>query len=62
VHYWIPFNGDFGFHDATWQTMPFGSPDYRTQGSHGCVHLPMPTVQWLYNWAQAGSTVVTVEA
>jgi lipoprotein-anchoring transpeptidase ErfK/SrfK len=62
VHYWIPFNGDFGFHDATWQTMPFGSPGYRTQGSHGCVHLPMTEVAWLYHWAQAGSTVVTVEA
>jgi lipoprotein-anchoring transpeptidase ErfK/SrfK len=60
VHYWIPFNGDFGFHDATWQTMPFGSPGYVTQGSHGCVHLPLNEVAWLYQWAQAGSTVVTV--
>ena len=24
VEYWVPFNGDFGFHDASWQTMPFG--------------------------------------
>jgi lipoprotein-anchoring transpeptidase ErfK/SrfK len=62
VHYWIPFNGDFGFHDASWQTMPFGSSQYRTKGSHGCVHLPMAAVAWLYHWAQAGSTVVTVQA
>jgi len=62
VQYWIPFNGDFGFHDASWQTMPFGSQDYKTQGSHGCVHLPLATVKWLYGWAKPGSTVVTVTA
>lgn len=62
VHYWIPFDGDIGFHDATWQTMPFGSQRYRTEGSHGCVHLPLGVVRWLYGWAQSNSTVVTVAA
>ena len=62
VKYWIPFNGDFGFHDANWQTFPLGSPLYRSQGSHGCVHLSLPVVKWLYGWAQTGSTVVTIEA
>ncbi|HTZ44909.1 MAG TPA: L,D-transpeptidase [Jatrophihabitans sp.] len=62
VHYWLPFFGDFGFHDATWQRMPFGSPGYRTAGSHGCVHLPMTAVRWLYQWAQVGATIVTVQA
>ena len=57
VHFWLPFNGDFGFHDAPWQTMPFGSPDYPTLGSHGCVHLPAPAMAWLYHWAQVGTTV-----
>jgi lipoprotein-anchoring transpeptidase ErfK/SrfK len=61
VNYWVPFNGDFGFHDATWQTMPFGSPGYTTQGSHGCVHMPTASMQWFYGWARVGSTVVTVE-
>jgi lipoprotein-anchoring transpeptidase ErfK/SrfK len=60
VHYWVPFDGDFGFHDASWQTMPFGAPGYRANGSHGCVHLPMPAMAWLYRWAQVGTTV-TVE-
>lgn len=62
VKYWLPFNGDFGLHDASWQTMPFGSPDYRTRGSHGCVHVPTPTMAWLYHWATVGGTVVTVES
>jgi lipoprotein-anchoring transpeptidase ErfK/SrfK len=62
VHYWVPFNGDFGLHDAPWQTMPFGSKNWRTQGSHGCVHVPSSTMAWLYRWAGVGDTVVTVES
>jgi lipoprotein-anchoring transpeptidase ErfK/SrfK len=62
VHYWIPFDGDFGFHDASWQTMPFGAQGYRTRGSNGCVHLPMPVMSWLYRWVRVGQTVVAVQA
>jgi lipoprotein-anchoring transpeptidase ErfK/SrfK len=62
VKYWMPFNGDFGLHDAPWQTMAFGSPDYHTRGSHGCVHVPAKTMAWLYHWATVGGTVVTVES
>jgi hypothetical protein len=57
VHYWMPFYSDYGFHDATWQTFPFGGPEYPTQGSHGCVHLPLSNMAWLYNWAKIGTTV-----
>lgn len=57
VHYWLPFYGDFGLHDASWQTLPFGDQGYRTHGSHGCVHLPTPAMAWLYDWAQIGTTV-----
>ena len=62
VKFWVPFHGDFGFHDASWQTMPFGSPGFTTQGSHGCVHLPLPAMSWLYQWSKVGTTVVTVQA
>jgi len=57
VQYWMPFYTDYGFHDASWQTFPFGSPDYASQGSHGCVHLPTPAAAWVYNWAPIGTTV-----
>lgn len=60
VAYWIPFDGDIGFHDASWQTMDFGSPDYRLRGSRGCVHMPLTTVAWLHGWVQIGRTVVVV--
>jgi hypothetical protein len=55
VHYWVPSNCDFGFHDATWQTLPFGSQDYRTEGSHGCVHLPLAAMACPYRWAPDAS-------
>jgi lipoprotein-anchoring transpeptidase ErfK/SrfK len=61
VHVWIPFDGSYGFHDAPWQTMPFGSPDYMTEGSHGCVHLPAAESNWVFNWVAVG-TAVTIEA
>ena len=55
VKYWIPFDAPlFGFHDSPWQTFPYGSPKYRTQGSHGCVHLPLKTIRFLYHWAGIG--------
>jgi lipoprotein-anchoring transpeptidase ErfK/SrfK len=61
VKYWMPFDGDFGFHDASWQTMPYGSPGYRANGSHGCIHLPLPAMRWLFHWADPGTTV-TIQA
>ena len=58
VKYWIPFDGPlFGFHDSPWQTMPYGSQQYRTQGSHGCVHLPAVAMRFLYRWAPVGTPV-----
>ena len=58
VDYWIPFDAPlFGFHDAAWQTFPFGSPQYRTDGSHGCVHMPLAAIAFLYGWVTVGTPV-----
>lgn len=58
VKYWIPFQGPlFGFHDAPWQRFPFGGAQYRTDGSHGCVHMPLPAIAFLYGWAPVGTPV-----
>jgi hypothetical protein len=58
VKYWIPFSSPlFGFHDASWQTIPYGSQKYRTQGSHGCVHMPLKAIEYFYNWVKLGATV-----
>jgi hypothetical protein len=58
VHYWIPFRQNiWGFHDATWQAMPFGSRDYRVAGSLGCVHVPLKALRELFGWVHNGTTV-----
>jgi lipoprotein-anchoring transpeptidase ErfK/SrfK len=53
----MPFTGGIGFHDSPWQTFPLGSPLYITQGSHGCIHLPLDTITVLFDWAPVGTLV-----
>jgi lipoprotein-anchoring transpeptidase ErfK/SrfK len=67
VSYWMPFlhnqYGSYGFHDATWRDPSlFGnvSPS-SSNGSQGCVELPLATAAWLYNWISDG-TAVTIKA
>ncbi|MCD7867129.1 MAG: L,D-transpeptidase/peptidoglycan binding protein [Clostridiales bacterium] len=47
VTYWMPFNGGIGFHDATWRSS-FGGSIYLTNGSHGCINLPLSSAAELY--------------
>jgi len=61
VKFWVPYDGAYGFHDASWQTFPYGSPKYRRHGSHGCVHVPGPMMRWLFGWFRVG-TAVTIRA
>ena len=48
VAYWMPFNGGIGFHDASWQSS-FGGSRYLTNGSHGCINMPISKAKELYN-------------
>jgi hypothetical protein len=58
VKYWLAFSGSlYGFHDSSWQKVPYGSGKYRTSGSHGCVHLPLKAAEKLYAWAKIGTHV-----
>ena len=58
VKYWIPFDAPlFGFHDSPWQRFTYGSPLYRTRGSHGCVHVPLGAIRFLYRWADIATRV-----
>jgi hypothetical protein len=58
VKYWIPFDAPwYGFHDSSWQRFAYGSAGYRTAGSHGCVHLPLAAMAFLYHWATVGAAV-----
>ena len=45
------FYYDYSFHGTFWHSN-FGNPM-----SHGCVNLPTPAAEWLYNWADYGTLV-----
>ena len=58
MKYWIPFDAPlFGFHDSSWQKFPYGSPKYKTDGSHGCVHMPVKAIAFLYRWVARPTAV-----
>lgn len=57
VRFWVPYDGAYGIHDSSWQHFPYGSSQYRTSGSHGCVHLPNTVMSWFFNWAPIGTIV-----
>jgi len=51
VPYVMYFYRDYALHGTFWHNN-FGTPM-----SHGCVNLPTPSAQWLYNWSSYGTTV-----
>ncbi len=57
VYYWMPFHGNYGMHDATWRT-EFGGDIYLTDGSHGCINLPLENAEVIYNYMYAGYPVI----
>lgn len=56
VAYWMVFADDVGFHDATWQSY-FGGTRYLTNGSHGCVNMPLDQAGKLYDLIYDGMPV-----
>lgn len=56
VAYWMVFADDIGFHDATWQPA-FGHQLYLTNGSHGCVNMPLDQAGKLYDLIYDGMPV-----
>lgn len=57
VAYWMPFNGGIGMHDATWKS-EFGGEIYKTDGSHGCINLPLDAAATIYPYVEQGSPIV----
>jgi lipoprotein-anchoring transpeptidase ErfK/SrfK len=45
------FYQDYALHGTFWHSN-FGTPM-----SHGCVNLPTPAAEWLFNWAEYGTLV-----
>ncbi len=57
VNYWMPFNGNVGMHDATWRRK-FGGDIYLTNGSHGCINLPLGMAASIYSQISTGFPIV----
>lgn len=58
VDYWMPFNKDGeGLHDASWRNK-FGGNIYKTDGSHGCVNLPVEFAKDLYDVIEINTPVI----
>jgi lipoprotein-anchoring transpeptidase ErfK/SrfK len=51
VPYVMYFHRGYGLHGTYWHSN-FGHPM-----SHGCVNLPTPEAEWLFNWAEVGTLV-----
>jgi lipoprotein-anchoring transpeptidase ErfK/SrfK len=51
VPYVMYFHKDYALHGTYWHT-DFGHP-----ASHGCINLPTPEAEWLYDWAAVGTPV-----
>ncbi len=57
VYYWVPVYGAIGIHDATWRNR-FGGEIYLTNGSHGCVNVPLEKMKILYADMEKGMPVI----
>ncbi len=57
VSYWMPFYGNYGMHDASWRSV-FGGTIYQTNGSHGCVNMPLEAASVVYSNVSAGFPVI----
>lgn len=59
VSYWMPFYESYGMHDAPWRDT-FGGEIYKTNGSHGCVNLPVDAAETIFNNVEVGTAVIVV--
>lgn len=57
VKYWMPFNGNIGFHDASWRVR-FGGNIFMTSGSHGCVNLPTTSAATIFDYVYKDCPVI----
>lgn len=60
VKYWMPFNGNIGFHDAPWRK-EFGKDLYLKNGSHGCINMPPTKAKKMFGNIKRGVAVVVYE-
>ena len=60
VNHFLAFNGREGLHDASWRSI-FGTNDYHSGGSHGCVNLPIPFAEKVNDTMSSNDKVLVKE-
>ncbi|MGH4121402.1 MAG: L,D-transpeptidase family protein [Clostridium sp.] len=60
VTYWMPFFGNMGIHDASWQ-YSFGGEIYKTRGSHGCINVPIYLAKTIFDNIEEGTPIICYE-
>lgn len=60
VKYWMPFNGNIGIHDASWRSS-FGGDIYKSNGTHGCVNVPLYLAKTIYEEIESGIPIICYE-
>ena len=53
----MPYNRGEGLHDATWRSV-FGTQNYKTNGSHGCINMPLDITDDIYDNVSVGTKVL----
>ncbi|MGI8609863.1 MAG: L,D-transpeptidase [Candidatus Dormibacteria bacterium] len=58
---WFTDTGE-GFHDANWEPLSLYGPggQFTSSASHGCIHMPGTTVDFLFDWAPVGAPVIVI--
>ena len=58
---WFTNTGE-GLHDAVWEPLSLYGPggQYTSSASHGCIHMPGTTVDFLFDWAPVGTPVIVI--
>jgi hypothetical protein len=55
---WFTNTGE-GLHDGSWQPCCWGpGSQYGAYASHGCIHVPIETERFLFNWSSIGTPVI----
>lgn len=60
VMYWMPFYGNIGIHDAGWR-YSFGGEIYKTNGTHGCVNVPLSLAATIFENIESGIPIICYE-
>jgi lipoprotein-anchoring transpeptidase ErfK/SrfK len=58
VDRWMKFtNSNIGLHDASWRSS-YGGDIYKTNGSHGCVNMPLEAAKTVYNNLESNMPII----